>query len=127
VIDFPYRLEGPRGFMDATTAFRGVPKDDLNLSWSHRGSAAGVIVLPPSLAAAAVEPGALLLTAVGLGCFALANREFFRHLAKCRGTAFALSAMPYHALHYVAAVLGYAQVALGEAPRRLLRRTPLVP
>jgi len=102
--------------------FHGVPTDDLNLSWAHRVSAASVAVLPPSLAAAAVEPSALLLTAVGLGSFAVANRAFFRHLVECRSTAFALRAMPFHALHYIAAVLGYAQVVLGEAPRRLLRR-----
>jgi GT2 family glycosyltransferase len=104
--------------------FRGLPGNDLNLSGSHKISAASVAVLPPSLAAAMVEPGALLLVAACVGSFALANRAFFRYLAARRGTAFALSAMPYHALHYLAAVLGYAQVAISEAPRRLLRRSP---
>ncbi len=102
--------------------FRGLPADDLNLTGSHRISAASVAVLPPSLALAFIEPAALLLSGVGVLSFTLANRDFFRYLAARRGVAFALTAMPYHALHYAAAVLGYAEVALIEAPRRFLRQ-----
>jgi GT2 family glycosyltransferase len=109
--------------------FEGAPSDDLNLSGAHRASAACVALLAAALPAAAVLPqgwrlAPLAVAALALLGFVLANRRFLGFLRRRRGLAFAAAALPFHALHYAAAILGFAWVLAREAPRRRAGRRP---
>lgn len=98
--------------------FRGGPSGDLNLSRSHRASAAMVLLFGLSLLGALLHPWLSIGAPAAAAGFLAANHRFLRFLTRRHGVAFALRAMPYHALHYAAAALGYAWVALVEAPAR---------
>ena len=99
------------------------PTGDLNLAASHRASAVLVLVFAACLLGGVIEPWLFLGAGLAAGAFLVANRRFLSFLARRHGVLFALGAMPFHALHYAAGVLGYAWVALVEAPtRRLARR-----
>lgn len=80
---------------------------DLNTAREHRISAAAVAVFPAALAASFAAPAALWLAALAALVFLAANRRFLGFLVRTKGPAFALGAIPFHAAHYVAALLGY--------------------
>ena len=98
--------------------FHGGPRGDLNLSGTHRVSVLAVGVFVLSLIAAMLTPWALVLAALAMLAFVLANRAFLRFLARRRGVGFTLAALPFHALHYLAAGLGFGWVVLSEAVPR---------
>ena len=100
--------------------FRGGPAGDLNLAASHRASAALVLLFGACLLAGALDVRLLAGAGLAAAAFLVVNGRFLRFLARRHGPAFALAAMPYHALHYAAGALGYAWVALVEAPARRL-------
>lgn len=102
--------------------FRGAPRDDLNLSLPHRLSAASVAAFAPFLLVGAFDARALLGAAFAATAFLAANRRFLQFLAARHGARFMLCAVPYHILHYMAALFGFVQVLLTEVPRRLLTR-----
>jgi glycosyltransferase involved in cell wall biosynthesis len=100
--------------------FHDVPGDDLNLASWHRFSAASIAALLACLVLSAVDLRAVLGIPPALAAFLAANRRFFGFLAARRGAGFALRAMPYHAIHHIAALLGYCEVVLTEAVPRFL-------
>lgn len=95
-----------------------VPSEGLNLSWSHRASAALVlglaILLPLGLAVPALW---WLAGACGIA-FAAVNARFLDVLARRGGPLLAAQGTLLHVLHYAAALGGYAQVRLWERPAR---------
>ncbi|WP_308917109.1 glycosyltransferase [Jannaschia sp. LMIT008] len=88
----------------------------LNTDARHRTAAFGVALacLGVVLALVAFPLGAAALLA-GASVFLLASWPFLSDLASMRGPGFAARAVPWHALHYVAALAGYAKVRLGLA------------
>ena len=96
----------------------GEPMRDLNLSASHRVSALAVALFAASAAAGALDTRFLAGTVAAGAVFLLANRRFLGFLARRHGPLFALRAIPFHALHYAAAALGYAWVLVVERPLR---------
>ena len=84
----------------------------LNTSMTHRISAMGVLIAIVSVPLSLIWPPALWIFAAALVVFLSTNSRFFRYLSRIGGTRFAFAALPYHALHYVAALLGYAWVRL---------------
>jgi GT2 family glycosyltransferase len=101
--------------------FHGGPTDDLNLTSAHRLSAAMVALFGIGLLGATLFDGRwLFLCAAVLAGFVMANRRFLGFLARRFGLGFALTAIPYHGLHYLAAGLGYAWVLATEGPGRVL-------
>ena len=101
---------------------RDGPRDDLNFAMRHRASAASVALGGVSASAALLNPVALVAMGPAVVGFVAANYAFLRFLAAVGGFRFAIAATPFHALHYVAAMLGYAQVRLLE--RRPPRHAP---
>lgn len=87
----------------------------LNTTLSHKIAAAGVAAAGLGLVVAPLHPAGLALALVGGVAFAGASLPFLAALARGRGPSFALRAVPWHALHYVAALLGYAKARLGLA------------
>lgn len=90
----------------------------LNTDIRHRVAAAGILATICGLVAALLWPPALLLTAGGVLAFLWASMPLLRRLGRARGPAFALRAVPWHALHYIAALAGFARVRLGLEGRR---------
>lgn len=117
----------PRSMFRTDTEGRAVPwtrlllsgrvqPDRLNLGLSHRMAAAGVgIALAATVATLAWTPY-LIVAAFGLILFLAGSRGFFAVLYRLRGPSFALRALPWHALHYLAALTGYLKVRLSEKP-----------
>lgn len=85
----------------------------LNTTARHQAAALGVAALAAALPLAALWPGLLLVALAGAAAFLGASMPFLVALARMRGPAFALRSVPWHMLHYAAALLGYARVRLG--------------
>ncbi len=85
----------------------------LNTTFQHQVSAAavagGVLFLPFAPFAAAAFWGFVLCCVAFLG----ANAGFLRALARIGGPWLAVRAVPYHVVHYVAALAGYLYVRAG--------------
>lgn len=90
----------------------------LNTSAAHRYAALGVIGAIGGAILAPFLPGAWLLALGGATAFVCANWRFFAFLRRRGGLRFAIVAAFYHAVHYLAAILGYASVALFRSVRR---------
>lgn len=89
----------------------------LNAALKHRISAACVLLMLLSLPAALIELRLLWLGAACTVVFLAVNLSMLRRLGQIGGIGFAISALPYHVLHYVAALLGYAKVRFLEPER----------
>jgi glycosyltransferase involved in cell wall biosynthesis len=85
----------------------------LNTGRAHRVAALGVASAAAGLVLAPVWAPAAWLAAAGIAAFLGASLPFLRALRRIRGAGFALRAVPWHALHYAAALAGYALVRLG--------------
>ena len=85
----------------------------LNTTLGHRAAAAGVAAMGLGALAALAWTPALWLALAGAAAFLGASLPFLRALRALRGTWFALRAIPWHALHYAAALVGYARVRFG--------------
>ncbi|MEM9797432.1 MAG: glycosyltransferase [Pseudomonadota bacterium] len=90
----------------------------LNTSLSNRVAAFGVALAALGLLLLPFLGLGGLLLLLGAALFLGASWPFLSHLWRIRGPGFALRAVPYHALHYVAALAGYARVRLerGTSP-----------
>jgi GT2 family glycosyltransferase len=93
------------------------PAGRLNTTLPHRIAALGVAAALAALPLALLWAPAIWLLPVGAAAFLAASLPFLAALGRLRGPGFALCAAPWHALHYVAALLGYAKVRLGLAGR----------
>ena len=93
-----------------------MPVSAMNGGWGHRLSAAGVVLTAIGLVAGLLWAPALLLALIGAAIFVGANAGFWRRLARIGGPGLALGAMPAHAVHYVAALLGYGYAHLRPRP-----------
>lgn len=89
-----------------------MPQKALNGGHAHRLSALCVlgfalaVLLSPLLASA-------LIFALGSACFFIAiNARFLAVLYRAGGLRLGLGAVPFHAIHYFAAILGYARARL---------------
>lgn len=78
----------------------------LNSTARHKIAAVSVLIMVASLLLAPIWPAALWLFGLGALVFTGANFGFLRRLSRMRGPLFALRAVPYHVMHYVAAWLG---------------------
>lgn len=85
-----------------------LPPTELNGAWRHRVSAMCVAVAIISAIFVLIHPGALLLAAAALGVFVAANLPFLRVLGRVGGATFAARALPFHVVHYAAALVGAA-------------------
>ena len=92
--------------------FHGGPTADLNLTGTHRTSVAMVALFGACVAASVFDARFAILSVLAVTCFVLANRNFLRFLIRRRGLGFAAAALPYHALHYLAAGLLYPETIL---------------
>lgn len=92
----------------------------LNTSTAHRVSALAVPACLAALALSPLEPRLLWAAGGAALIFGAVNRRFFAFLARHGGPGFALASAPFHAAHYLAALLGYvlarAEALLGRAP-----------
>jgi GT2 family glycosyltransferase len=75
--------------------------NDLNVNWPGRVSVASVHAIPVAAVASVWTPYALFVLAALLLVFVALNVEFSRFLGRARGVAFALGAVPLHALYFV--------------------------
>lgn len=89
----------------------------LNAGRKHRVSAVCVLVAILSLLAALIDPRMLWLSLAASLAFVAVNLPMLVRLQQIGGVGFALSTLPFHALHYAAALLGYAKVRLFEPTR----------
>jgi glycosyltransferase involved in cell wall biosynthesis len=101
--------------------FANGPRDDLNMSVTHKVSAASVAVLGLSLLSALANSAWLGVAVVAIVAFLGANAAFLRFLAARLGVAAAIAALPIHALHYCCGGFGFAWVLFIEG---LARRRP---
>ncbi len=85
---------------------------DLNLSRSHQVSAAFVATFPFAVVTSVFWPPVLWLAVICLVGFVVVNGQFFALTFRRGGIWFVLCAVGFHAIHYVAALMGYAQVKL---------------
>jgi len=84
----------------------------LSTSLLHRANALLVLLLLASLLCAVAEPLSLILS-IGLTlAFVVLNLAFFRLLWSKGGASLAIASIAFHALHYIAALLGLAEVRL---------------
>lgn len=97
-------------FLLANDTFRG----DLNLAWQHRWSVALTGLGGAAVAAAAVQPRALLAAAAAFVGVAALNASFFSFLSRKRGPLFAAACFPLHLIHYCCGGLGFGYT-WGEA------------
>ncbi|MEM9755033.1 MAG: glycosyltransferase family A protein [Pseudomonadota bacterium] len=86
----------------------------LNTAWAHRVSAACVLFGAIALAASPFEVRALWGVAGAAVGFAIANATLLRRFSRIADPVFAVQSMPFHIVHYTAAVLGYLRVRLFE-------------
>jgi glycosyltransferase involved in cell wall biosynthesis len=85
----------------------GVWPRDLNLRREHQVSVAlTMLALGSAITAIWFRPMLALLACCLVGIL-IANARFYAFLARSRGRAFALAAMPWHWMHYLAAGLGF--------------------
>ncbi len=89
-----------------------VPSGHLNTGLRHRIAAMGVATVGAALPLAILWPIALWMALAGSVTFLAASLPFLRALQRIRGTGFAVRAVPWHALHYAAALIGYGRVRL---------------
>ncbi len=86
----------------------------MNTSAANRVSALSVVAVPAMLVLSLLWPAAMQLAVIAAAAFLIANGRLLWRLARAGGAGFALQALPYHVLHYVAALTGYAKVRLFE-------------
>ena len=86
----------------------------LNTAPEHKVAAASVALFAASLPVALVWPPAAIGAAIATACFIGANARFLGFLARLHGPFFAFRAVPYHAAHYGAALVGFLYVSLIE-------------
>ena len=101
--------------------FEGMEGGGLNTASNHRIAALSVAAFLGFMFLALFDASFLWLALVALVVFLAVNASLWKLLARVGGPGLALKAIPFHALHYVAALLGYARVVLFEVPRRRLR------
>lgn len=89
----------------------------LNAARKHRVSALCVLLAVVSLPLALFEPRLLWGTLAVAAVFLAVNLPMLRRLGRIGGIGFAVRTLPFHALHYLAAILGYAKVRLLEPSR----------
>ncbi|MEM9433955.1 MAG: glycosyltransferase [Pseudomonadota bacterium] len=90
-----------------------MPPSTLNGSMQHRLSALCVLGLLFAVFGALWAPMLLLLALIFVCLFIGINAKFLAVLYRAGGLRLAIGALPFHAIHYVAALLGYAKVRLG--------------
>lgn len=81
----------------------------LNTSPRHKAAALGVALAGGGLVAGVLWPPFWVVALLGALLFVGASLPVLAMLRDKRGTGFALRALPYHAAHYAAALLGYAK------------------
>lgn len=88
---------------------RGSVDNSLNVDRRNRASlvAVGLAAVSP-LVALASPVGAAVLAAGAVGTFGALNGSFYRYLWGIRGPGFALRTVPWHAVYYACAGLGFA-------------------
>lgn len=105
--------------------FRGNLGGDLNLGWKHKASALCVLGAIAALIVGFLAPYAWIAVPFLVVCFVALNWPLLTLLKRVGGVRFAAASMFPHALHYIAAAVGYGYVTLFEyAPKRLLRNAP---
>jgi glycosyltransferase involved in cell wall biosynthesis len=105
---------------------KGSIENDLNVDVRSRLSVAAVWALPLAVLLAVWAPGTAFATAFGLvALVVILNGTFYAFLRKERGAAFALRALPWHALYFAYSGLGFAIGAARYA--RSSRKGPTVP
>ncbi|MDV4144315.1 glycosyltransferase family 2 protein [Shimia sp. FJ5] len=90
----------------------------LNTSLKNRANALLVLLLLVSVVMSAFVSAAPLLFAALLIAFVAINQRFFRLLWSKGGPALALASIGFHAVHYIAALLGVAEVRLSKRRRQ---------
>lgn len=85
-----------------------MPASAMNGGTGHRIAAAGIAAMLVCLPLSPFWPPALLGAVAGALAFLAANAAFWKRLFRIGGPSLALASMPAHAVHYVAALLGYA-------------------
>ena len=95
-----------------------MPFGTLNTSRSHTVSAASVVLAAAAVPFAFFWPTAWWAVAVAVVAFVGSNLRLIQRLARSGGGVFAIQALPYHAIHYVAGLLGFAKVFLLERNTR---------
>lgn len=90
---------------------------NLNLSLSHRIGAAMVPVFALAILLSFLAPAFLWVAGCAFLVFLCANARFLALLYRSGGVSLVLAAIPFHAVHYVAGLLGYVKVRLLERPR----------
>ena len=96
-----------------------MPLGVLSTSPGKRVSAVAVAGIGLSCLAGLFWSPAWIVALAALAVFVAANADFLKFLAQTNGTLFALSALPFHIMHHVAAILGYAKVTVLERPDRV--------
>jgi hypothetical protein len=91
-----------------------MPMGVLATSPEKRLSAAAVALFIASLLIGLVWLPALAVAVPAAVVFAAANAGLIAFLARIEGPWFALAALPFHAIHHLAGLLGYARVVLLE-------------
>ena len=84
----------------------------LNTGNAHRLSALCVAVFALAVAASIFWSHALWIAVLAILCFLITNASFLITLYRIGGVSLALGAIPYHALHYAAAIAGYTYASL---------------
>ena len=91
---------------------------ELNTTAAHQVAAASVAIAALSLLLIPLVPAALAIFLLALLLFLVVNAGFLRLMARTHGAGFAVRAVPFHALHYLAALAGYARVHWDHVVRR---------
>ena len=91
------------------------PFDHLNLKRAHRVSVALSLIAAGALILAPVRPVFLAVAGAAMAGVVLSNGKLLVFLARQRGIAFALAAVPLLLLHYAASGLAYLWVRTGRA------------
>ncbi len=84
-----------------------IPSVALQSESKHKVSAVSLVVFLASIIAGVVWPTLFVLALLAMLAFVLANLDFLRFLNRTAGVGFAIRALPYHAVHYTAAITGY--------------------
>ena len=87
---------------------RRMKGSQLNTTGAHMASALCVLGFGVSILAAPLWTPAVFVSALMLLTFVLLNAPFLGVLHREGGWALAIGAVPYHAMHYLAAICGYA-------------------
>jgi cellulose synthase/poly-beta-1,6-N-acetylglucosamine synthase-like glycosyltransferase len=87
-----------------------IPIGALNTSRRHRLAAAGVALTGVGLLTTLLWLPLVILALCGILLFLVGIWDFFSVLRQKRGTWFALRSIPWHGLHYCAALLGFITV-----------------